>query len=108
MKFYWGPNSVPELAGLGKEQQKALFRAMPKEGAKRLGGFPGVLKTHWPLLVAAIIIFFLSRLFLSTPLLQGLRPILFAIVTVVIALVMGNRCIHEARAWLREQGYPHN
>lgn len=97
--IYWTPNSVPELKGLDKSEQKRLFKECGKEGRKRMGTQFWILFALYLLLVVVI--------FLLWPLggiIGGL--LLGLIIGFAAVLVLQTPMINAGRAWLREQGYP--
>lgn len=102
--IYWTANSVPELRGLEKAEQKQLFAAMQKEGARRMG--KSALWTRG--LLALVLIFAIFFIFTEVIVLGGFLGgmVLGASIGLVAALLIQTPIIDKGREWLREQGHP--
>ncbi len=103
MPLYLSPNSVPELEGLDDAEKKRLYLATLKEGRRRLGGFAGMTRKFWWLILLAVFAAFFSRTYLPP---GGMRGVVMGVVVVVIAMFLISAGIEAGREWLREQGYP--
>jgi len=85
--IYWAVDSVPELKGMGKTEQKRLFKEMFKESRTRLG------KEFWIRVAVLLVIAVALAVF---------WPI-GALIAVILVQIPS---VDKGREWLREQGYP--
>jgi hypothetical protein len=97
--IYWTLNSVPELKGIEKTEQKRLFKEMFKEGRRRLGNEFWIRVAG--LLAIAVALGFLWPL---GGLIGGF--LLGGGIGLIAVILVQTPSIEKGREWLREQGYP--
>lgn len=97
--IYWTVDSVPELKGMEKAEQKRLFKEMFKEGRTRLG------KEFWIRVAGLLAIAVALAVFWPLGgLIGGL--LLGGGVGLIAVILVQTPSIDKGREWLREQGYP--
>ena len=107
--IYWSINSIPELKGLDKKEQRRLFRASCNQGRQAMGS------EFWIRIAILVVVLVVS---IAIPIGMGLlwpmwpevkfllRLALSLLTGISAVLIIQTPMIEEGRLWLQKQGYP--